>query len=56
MACQRVVVTKMMKKIDLMEKILKKNFFPWKKGDFDQKLRGESKKNGLDALRRRFWV
>ena len=43
-------------KFDLMEKIQKKIFFPWKESVFDEKWREESKKNGLDLLQQWFWV
>ena len=43
-------------KFDLMEKIQKKIFFPWKESVFDEKWREESKKNGLDLLQQWFRV
>jgi len=44
------------KKFDIIDKKIKKNFFIEKGVFFYQKLHEESEKNGPDAPRRRFWV
>ena len=41
-------------KVDIIKKSILSNFFFIERGYFDQKLPGESDKNGPDALQRRF--